>query len=168
MVQDSSPIPLPQGAPQAPPPPDPSPVLQARLLQSTVEVIDHGEVFEFAIPTVRHEIRISSMIPRIRRLADPDSAGESMEGIDPAGYFYIRAIATFLTCLKSTSATWVHSPGPDGKPVVAWETWPAAVTNRVLEIALAFQQEVSRFHDGGSAEAGGAGGEALAGQPNPQ
>lgn len=123
---------------------------QTKLLKSTIVVTNNGEEFEFVIPTVRHEIRISSMIPRIRRIADPESAGDSMDGLDPSGYFYIRAIATFITCLKNTSATWVHSPGPDGKPILSWDSWPPDVTERVLEIALAFQEEVSRFHGRGT------------------
>lgn len=133
-------------------PQDASAKTEAKLLQSTIVVNDEGEEFEFDIPTVRQEIRISSMIPRIRRLADPESAGEGMDGLDPSGYFYIRAIATFLACLKSTDAKWVYAPGKDGKPVIQWENWPAGVTERVLKIALAFQEEVSRFHGGGAAQ----------------
>lgn len=159
----SASISLPQGAGPQAIPQDASLASQTRLLQSTVEVVNEGEVFEFAIPTVRHEIRISSLIPRVRRAADPEAAGESMDGLDPAGYFYIRTVAFFLTCLKSTSAQWVFSPGPDGKPVMKWEEWPAAVTNRVLAISLEAQEAIARFHGGGLADDQPAGGEALAG-----
>lgn len=151
MSESINQIPLPQGG-NLEATPDLSPTTQARLLQTTILVTNEGEDFEFTIPTCLHEVRISSMIPRLRRLADPDSVGESLEGLDPAGYFYLRSLATFIACLKSTSAKWIYAPGVDGKPVVKWEQWPAEVTGRVLEIALAFQEEVSRFHSGRAAE----------------
>ncbi len=131
---------------------DSSPASTARLLQDEVVVENGGETFIFRIPTTRDEIRVGSQIPRLRRIADPESAGEGMDSLDPGTFFYLRAIALFLTCLKSTDAKWIYSPGLEGKPTIKWDEWPASVTNRVLEIALSAQDQVARFHSPGATD----------------
>lgn len=141
-----------QEAGEAGPPLDASPETTARLLQDTIMVVDRGEEFEFRLPTTRDELRISSMLPRLRRIADPESEGEPLSNLDQGAYLHLRSIALFITCLKSTSAKWVADTlDRGGKPLIAWESWPPEVTGRVMDIALAFMAEVSRFHSQGPA-----------------
>lgn len=137
----------PQTAAPAPAPEqDDGPATTARLLQDTVVVDDQGEQFTFGVPTVKDEMKVGSMLPRLRRLADPESAGEPLSTLDEFTMFRLRAVALFLTCLRSTTAKWVYSADVTGKPTIDWEKWPEDATPRVMNIAMAFVQEVSTFH----------------------
>jgi hypothetical protein len=142
MEENQTPVPAPpETAPEAPK------AWEAfKILEKTILVENQGEEFEFAIPSSLHEIKIGAAIRRIRREADPYSAGQGEElGWDQITYLHTRAVATILVCLVRTSAEWIYTKNTEGKPWMDWQNWPPENVERLLEISLAFDSAVSRF-----------------------
>ena len=138
----------------------PNPLEAFKILESTVEVENRGEIFEFRLPTVLDEIRLGSVAKRVRREADPEGSFGESEGIDPIAYAYGKAVSLFLVCLVRTSAKWVYAADKAGKPALNWQNWPPNVAERVLEISLAAEAAIATFRRG---EHGGVGTSASAG-----
>ena len=117
-----------------------------KILDTSITVDNSGESFEFTIPSSLHELKIGAATRRIRREIDPMASGPGEEyGWDVISQMHTKSIAMFQVLLIRTSAKWVYGPGPDGKPIVDWQNWPADVVERVLEISLALDSAVQRF-----------------------
>ena len=128
------------------PTPPPAPWEAFKILDRTITVDNDGETFEFTIPSSFHELKIGAAIRRIRREIDPLSGGPGEEfGWDQMAFLHTKGIAMFQVLLERTSAKWVYGPGPDGKPIIDWQNWPAEVVERVLEISIALDSAVQRF-----------------------
>jgi len=136
--------------PEEPKPPK-SPLEAFKILASTVEVENAGEVFEFRLPSVLDEIKLGGMAKRVRREADPESAGYGgdFDETEQLSYMVAKAVALFVVCLVKTSAKWVYAADAAGKPVMAWQSWPPEVFQRVMEIAMAAQAAIVEFRNGG-------------------
>ena len=128
---------------------DLNPLDSYKILAKTIEVTNRDESFEFLIPSSLHELKIGAMVRRIRRDVDPMVGGPGEEyGWDPIVQMHTKAIAIFLVCLQKTSAQWVYTQDSKGHPYIDWQNWPPEHVERILEIALAFENGVARFRSG--------------------
>lgn len=141
-----------------------------KILENEIEVINQGETFLFRIPNSRDEGRFGANLKKLRREVDPEGIGFGEEsGWDDSSDMHMRSAAWFMTALIKTSADWVYSPGPDGKPAIDWGKWPARQADRVVQIVIAFLQAVNRFRgplDSAGSAGEPAGEQALAGGEN--
>jgi|SRR6185437_4782257 len=113
-------------------------------LQDTIEVEHKGQKYEFRIPSLVEEIKLGMHERNIRRELDPESAGAA-EGIDIATTMTVRAAAVFEVLLKSSTATWPFSHGPNKEPVVDFRKFPTDKAEEVAAIGLVFETKLQEF-----------------------
>lgn len=130
------------------------------LLSETLTVEIDGDTFEFEIPGYAAEIKIGIRERDIRRIYDPQSGG-SASGLDFESGFLIRTAAIFETLLRKASVEWVFSAGADGKPAVDHTKWPKDKVILATKVGGEFQEKLTRFRSGGSADGNAARPEAV-------
>lgn len=120
------------------------------VLKSEIEVTHRGETFVFTIPSISDEMRIAGRARAIRAASDPSHDG-SEYGLPDEVIIAVRAAATFEVVLKQTSASWVHSSGPNG-PVVDHTKFPLNKIQDVATVFLLFQEKLNSFRDSGAVD----------------
>lgn len=108
-----------------------------------------GDSYTFRIPALYDEFRVAARAKDIRKATDPEWDGFD-DGLSLNASWAIRAAAVFDTQLESTSATWVHTKGLDGKPVVDSSTFPPDKVDEVLFVHRGYLDAVARFRTTGS------------------
>lgn len=110
-----------------------------------------GKTFQFRVPTLHDEIRISAKASEIRRRIDPDWDGFST--LDGNGLYALRAAATFECLLDSTSESWALDRTPTGVKVDSSKFPPETVTD-VMQAYQGFVEALNSFRAGGSPDNG--------------
>lgn len=141
------------------------------VLQDTIEVTVRNEVYVFTIPSFADEIKLGLREREVRRKLERQVFGENypatgMPTGDNATEFLVRTVAQFEQLLRK-GPEWVYSRDQSGGPTIDFEKWPKAKSGVAVEVGVQFGNELARFREDGSAPRNLAGGEAVAGQPNP-
>lgn len=136
------------------------------VLQDTLKVKTKDIEYEFRIPSLADEIKLSMHERRIRRELDPDGNG-SPDGLDQNAFLLVRSAAIFEVLLASCTHQWPYSKGEKGEPVVDFRKWPKDKVTEAAAAGMLFLSELDRFRGGGAANGQPDGAQAVAGQPDP-
>lgn len=137
-----------------------------RLLQKTLDISYGGNTYVFRIPSFEDEVALGMRSRQIRRRLDPDHDGSS-DGIDVSTAILVRTAAVFEVLLEKATDMWPYSAGDKGEPVVNFSTWPRDRFNDAFAVGMRFEEALARFRQGGLADDGAGGEEAVASEPNP-
>jgi len=112
----------------------------------TVGEDEAKQEFNFKVPSPRDLARLGMRAKALRAKDDPESGGEEY-GLDPLTSDLYRGCALLETLLKTANCkdNWVYSTGPDGKPVVDSEKFPAEQIANVQEVYRRFIAAVNTF-----------------------
>ena len=125
------------------------------------------ETYVFRKPGIRFQIEVGYRSGDVRRRAYPPAAGGLGDfSLDYNAVQFSRYCAYLeLYMLRSDAdPAWTHSPGPDGKPTVDFDKFPAEREDTVVRLGQAFEAEVARFRARGNPDGTSPGAQTVAGQ----
>lgn len=137
-----------------------------KVLQTTLKVSVKGVEYEFRIPSLADEIKLSMHERKIRAKLDPDGNG-SPDGLDRMATLMVRSAAIFEVLLESAGAKWPYSDDPKGAPKIDFEKWPTDKVGEAVAVGLEFENALARFRNPGVADPNAAGTEAVASGQDP-
>ena len=137
-------------------------------LSPTFDITVEGETYTFRKPGIRFLIEIGYRSADVRRRSFPAQGGTLPGdfGLDYAAVNFARACAIIELYLVRASEQWPFSPGPDGKPMVDFDKFPADREETVQNLAAEFDSAVARFRTRRNPDGSSGGAEAVAGQPD--
>jgi len=125
----------------------------ADILTNTIKVTVEKEDFEFRVPSPKDYARMGVVAGAIRRSYDPQGVG-SEYSVDDFTATVVRAMAIMAVCLEKSTAKWAFSEvkdrNGDVKVIVDPEAFPPQATKIIVQIPFKFDEEVSRFLEGGA------------------
>jgi hypothetical protein len=138
-------------------------------LSPTFDITLDGETYTFRKPGIRFSIELGYRCADVRRRAFPAQGGvlPGDFGLDYDAVNFARACAIMELYLVRASEQWPYSPGPDGKPSVDFDKFPADREDTVRRLSNEFDTAVARFRTRRNPDDAPGGTEAVAGQPNP-
>ena len=127
------------------------------VLQSTFDVTVGNDVYTFRAPSIKYRFELGGRAADIRRRAYPDGIVNERVGlVDWQTVNFSRACAILELYLVKASVTWPYGTENPAEvdlskpPVVNFEKFPAAREDLVEAVGLAFEQELTRFRNGGN------------------
>lgn len=139
----------------------------AEVIKTEIEVTHNGITYLFKIPSVHEEIKIGIKSREIRRRIVGDTGDAADYGLDFNTQVLIRSCAIFELLLKKCTDKWPYSAGEGGLPVVVSDKFPPEHVDTVVEVGLAFSNQIDTFRAERSAAGKPATEKAVAGQPDP-
>ena len=135
-------------------------------LSDTFDIKVGDETYVFRKPSIRYPIELGYRAADVRRRSYPAGGGgfPGDFGLDFDAGSFARACAIMELYLVRSDQEWTHSPGPDGKPMVDFDKFPAEREDTVRRIGAAFEAELARFRARGNPDRPPAGAQAVAGQ----
>jgi hypothetical protein len=134
---------------------------------TTLDVKHDGHEYTFRIPGPMDQVAIGVRKRDLARKSLKDNFVD-LDGLDWPTHNLLRSLATFELLFVNSTASWMLSKGPAGKPIVDSTTFPPQATTLVLEVIQGFDSALDTFLSPGDKQQDASGGENLASQPNPE
>lgn len=136
------------------------------VIQNEIRVAVRGNTYTFRMPSIQYEAEVGYRTNDLLAQAVPEGTTQQATMMGPGanayGIMWSRAVME-LYLIRATDE-WPFTGGPG---VVKSALFPLNRSRTVEAIGGAFQAEMVRFLDDGTADAKPPGAEAVAGQPNP-
>lgn len=136
------------------------------VLQNEVIVTVRGDKYTFRMPSIRFEMEMGYKTNDICGRAMPEGSSPTASLLGPGNRAYNFAWCCAVLELYLIRAT-TEWPFTDGPGRVNSDKFSFGRSQTVEEIGSAFSLELNKFRDAGSADANGAGAEAVVGVKDP-
>ena len=138
------------------------------VTRTTLDVVVNDDRYVFRIPSIADEIKLGLRERQIRLQFEAEMGvpATGMPTGDVNTEFLVRTIA-YVQQLLVGGPRWIWTPDEENKPTVDFTLWGDERLDTLFQVGMGFEAELRRFRNERDRPGEPAGGEAVAGRPNP-